>query len=75
MDQEQGPITFTVSDPCEPSRYEVGDRLVFAAPPLRWWRRLWRWIRRGFRRAPPPPILTVVAVNQDAGVITVDRIP
>lgn len=59
----------TLANPADAAKYDVGDRLVFAVY-VPWWRRLWRWIKRGFRKPPPPPPLAVMGVDCGNGVVT-----
>lgn len=61
-------ITITGSDA---SRFEPGMTLHFSTGPGPWWRRLWHWIKRGFRKPPPPPTITVTGVDARAGVVTI----
>lgn len=55
--------TLTLANPSDALRYEAGEIITFSAGPPRWWKRLWRWMRRGFRKAPPPPRYVVTAVK------------
>jgi len=65
------PQTFTFADPDEACKYEAGDLVMFAAKLSRW-RRFWAWVRRGFRKAPPPAVMTVVGVDHATGTLTIE---
>jgi len=66
---EGGNSTVTLANPDDYGRFEAGDVIVFSAGRPRWWKRLWRWMRRGFRKPPPPPRYVVTAVS--AGTIEI----
>jgi hypothetical protein len=66
---EAPPPNFRIVGP-EIHKFELGMCVTFSAGPPRWWVRLWRWIRRGFRKPPPPAVLTVVSIDHEAGAIT-----
>lgn len=68
MDQRQQ--RFTVQ-PGDSSKFIRGQPIVFVGGPPVWWRRLWRYMRRGFRRAQPPITLTVTAVDRESGTIEI----
>lgn len=68
-----GKPTVTLANPADACRYEAGDVLVFSAGSPRWWVRLWRWMRGGFRKPPPPPRYVVTAVK--GATITISEAP
>ena len=37
-------------DPSEAAKFVTGQEIFFSAGPPRWYVRLWRWIKRGFRK-------------------------
>jgi len=65
------PQTFKFADPGEAYKYAPGDLVLFAAKLSRW-RRFLMWVRRGFRKAPPPAVMTVVGVDHATGTLTIE---
>jgi len=59
-------------DPSEAAKFVTGQEIFFSAGPPRWYVRLWRWIKRGFRKPHPPAVLTVIGVDRENGILMIE---